>query len=34
MKKVLKWVAAMIGGILGLQVVVVGAIYLISELRI
>ncbi len=34
MKQVLKWVAVVIAAVLGLIVVVVGAIYLISELRI
>ncbi len=34
MKKVLKWVAIVVGAIIGLIVVVVGAVYVISEIRI
>ena len=34
MKKILKWVAIVVGAIIGLIVVAVAAVYVISELRI
>ena len=34
MKRVLKWVAIVVGAIIGFIVIVVGAVYVISEIRI